>query len=126
MQGGEHVKAFLFTPFVYTVAHQFLRRVMMATGAKNAKSQAVAARVPHEVIEGMEAVKFEDESTANFIVAAMRGEIARRQTDGAVENPLLSSLGALEQVEAIGVTASEEINRLVSVAREELRRRKAK
>jgi hypothetical protein len=99
---------------------------MMATGAKNAKSQAIAARVPHEVIEEMEAVKLEAESTANFIVAAMRGEIARRQTDGATENPLLSSLDALEQVEAIGVTASEEINRLVSVAREELQRRKAK
>lgn len=93
---------------------------------KNAKSQMTTIRVPHDVMDDMEAVKRPDESNAGFIVAAMRGEIARRQTDGAAENPLLSSLDALEQVEAIGVTASEEINRLVSVAREELQRRKAK
>ena len=93
---------------------------------KNAKSQMTTIRVPHDVMDGMEAVKHPDESNAGFIVTAMRGEIARRQTDGAAENPLLSSLDALEQVEAIGVTAGEEINRLVSVARKELQRRKAK
>ncbi|EPR6460920.1 YlcI/YnfO family protein, partial [Escherichia coli] len=42
------------------------------------------------------------------------------------ENPLVSSLDALAQVEKIGVKAAEEIGQLVTVAREELQRRKAK
>ena len=93
---------------------------------KNAKSQMTTIRVPHDVMEGMESVKHPDESNAGFIVTAMRSEIARRQTDGATENPLLSSLEALEQVEAIGTSASEEIKRLVDVARSEIKRRKPK
>ncbi|EJT9819140.1 hypothetical protein ABKS22_004381, partial [Escherichia coli] len=51
----------------------------MATGPKNAKSQSVTARIAHEIIEGMENVKEEGESTGQFINAAMRGEIKRRQ-----------------------------------------------
>ena len=70
---------------------------------KNAKSQMTTIRVPHDVMEGMESVKLDGESNAGFIVTAMRGEIARRQAEGA-----------------------EEIGQLVAVAREELQRRKAK
>lgn len=95
----------------------------MAKNTVNDKSKQISIRIPHDVIDGMEALKRSDESNAGFIVTAMRSEIARRQADGATENPLLSSLDALAQVEAIGTTASEEINRLVSVAREELQRR---
>ncbi|ANO88212.1 YlcI/YnfO family protein [Escherichia coli] len=51
----------------------------MATGPKNAKSQSVTARIAHEIIEGMENVKEDGESTGQFISAAMRGEIKRRQ-----------------------------------------------
>ncbi|WKS81894.1 hypothetical protein NMD69_03710 [Edwardsiella tarda] len=98
----------------------------MATGPTNTKSQSLTARIPHDVIQGMESVKWDGESNAGFIVTAMRGEIARRQTDGATENPLLSSLNALEKVEAIGTNASEEIKRLVDVARSEIQRRKSK
>ncbi|WP_199637842.1 YlcI/YnfO family protein [Serratia sp. PAMC26656] len=98
----------------------------MAKNTINDKSKQISIRIPHDIMDGMDAVKRTDESNAGFIVAAMRGEITRRQTDGTTESHLLSSLDALEQVEAIGVTASEEINRLVSVAREELQRRKAK
>ncbi|EPJ1411880.1 YlcI/YnfO family protein [Yersinia enterocolitica] len=98
----------------------------MSTSSTNNKSQQLNARFPHEVVNDMEASLKAGETKAQFIVTAVRGEIARRQTEGATENPLLSSLDALEQVEAIGITASEEINRLVSVAREELQRRKAK
>jgi uncharacterized protein (DUF2384 family) len=98
----------------------------VAKNTINDKSKQISIRIPHDIMDGMDAVKRTDESSAGFIVAAMRGEITRRQTDGATENHLLSSLNALEQVEAIGVTASEEISRLVSVAREELERRKAK
>ena len=93
---------------------------------KNAKSQMTTIRVPHDVMEGMESVKLDVESNAGFIVTAMRGEIARRQAEGSGENPLVSSLNALAQVEKIGVKAVEEIGQLVTVAREELQRRKAK
>lgn len=98
----------------------------MATTNKNAKSQLTTVRVPHDVMEGMESVKLDGESNAGFIVTAMRGEIARRQAEGRGENPLVSSLDALAQVEKIGVKAAEEIGQLVTVAREELQRRKAK
>ena len=96
---------------------------MMSTGNVNKKSAQLAARVPHEVIEDMETVKLDGESTANFIVTAMRGEIARRQADGSGDNPLLSSLDALARIEEIGTKAGDEIKQLVSVAREEINRR---
>ncbi|EJG7681688.1 hypothetical protein NAK90_005277 [Salmonella enterica] len=51
----------------------------MATGSVNAKSQALRARVPHETVEGMEKVKKPGESTSQFIISAMDGEIKRRQ-----------------------------------------------
>ncbi|MBA5602060.1 YlcI/YnfO family protein [Pectobacterium aroidearum] len=95
----------------------------MATGPKNTKSQSLTARIPHEVIEDMEAVKQEGESTAGFIVSAMRGEIARRQSEGAQENPLLSSLDALARIEEIGTKVGEEMQKLVNVARNERQRK---
>ncbi|WP_407904293.1 YlcI/YnfO family protein, partial [Escherichia coli] len=76
---------------------------------KNAKSQMTTIRVPHDVMEGMESVKLDGESNAGFIVTAMRGEIARRQAEGSGENPLVSSLDALEQMEKIGVELAENI-----------------
>ncbi|MCQ8234096.1 MULTISPECIES: YlcI/YnfO family protein [Pectobacterium] len=51
----------------------------MATGSKNAKSQSVTARIPHEIIDGMEQVKAPNESTGQFISTAMQSEIKRRQ-----------------------------------------------
>lgn len=59
----------------------------MATGTKNDKSQKLQARAPHEVIEAMEKVKEQGESTAQFIVAAMQGEIKRRQRKQAKDEP---------------------------------------
>lgn len=98
----------------------------MATGPKNMKSQSLTARIPHDVMEGMESVKLDGESNAGFIVTAMRGEIARRRAEGSSENPLISSLDALAQVEKIGIKATEELGQLIAIAREELQRRKAK
>ena len=97
----------------------------MATANKNAKSQLTTVRVPLDVMQGMESVKLDGESNAGFIVTAMRGEIAR-QAEGSGENPLVSSLDALAKVEQIGIKAAEEIGQLVTVAREELQRRKTK
>ncbi|WP_340616984.1 YlcI/YnfO family protein [Xenorhabdus entomophaga] len=51
----------------------------MATSNKNAKSQFMTARVPHEVVDLMEQVRTESESKAQFIVTAMKTEIKRRQ-----------------------------------------------
>ncbi|WP_176487134.1 YlcI/YnfO family protein [Candidatus Regiella insecticola] len=53
----------------------------MTTKATNAKSQTLAARVPHEVVSGMEESKEHGETTGQFIVASMRGEIKRRQRE---------------------------------------------
>ena len=51
----------------------------MPTGAKNAKSQMTTVRIPNEVMEGIESLKQDGESTAGFLVTAARGEIKRRQ-----------------------------------------------
>jgi len=51
----------------------------MATGTINAKSQSLKARVPHEIVDAMEGVKEDNESTSSFIVSAMEGEIKRRK-----------------------------------------------
>lgn len=51
----------------------------MATGAKNAKSQMTTVRIPHEVMEDIERLREEGESTACFLVTAAKGEIKRRQ-----------------------------------------------
>lgn len=96
----------------------------MATGPTNTKSQSVTARVPHDVLNDMESLKRDGESTAGFIVTAMQGEIARRQLDGSAESNLLSARDALARVEEIGTKAGEEIRQLVDVARSELQRRK--
>ncbi|HID3153874.1 TPA: YlcI/YnfO family protein [Klebsiella pneumoniae] len=59
----------------------------MATGTKNEKSQKLQTRAPHEVVEAMEQVKEQGESTAQFIVTAMQCEIKRRQRQKAKEEP---------------------------------------
>ncbi|WP_211562942.1 YlcI/YnfO family protein [Klebsiella pneumoniae] len=51
----------------------------MATGAKNAKSQMTTVRIPHDVMDDIELLKYEGESTAGFLVTAAKGEIKRRQ-----------------------------------------------
>lgn len=71
----------------------------MAKNTINDKSKQISIRIPHDAFEGMESVKLDGESNAGFIVTAMRGEIARRQAEGSGENPLVSSLDALAQVE---------------------------
>lgn len=98
----------------------------MATGSVNNKSQIKNVRVPHDVLSDMESVKQAGESTAGFIVTAMRSEITRRQLAGSEDNLLLSSLDALARIEGIGVKAGEDIQQLLSVARTELQRRTPK
>lgn len=59
----------------------------MATGTKNEKSQKIQSRVPHEVIEEMEKLKELNESTGQFIITALRGEIKRRQRKLTKDDP---------------------------------------
>ncbi|HFW4207919.1 TPA: YlcI/YnfO family protein [Salmonella enterica subsp. enterica serovar Reading] len=51
----------------------------MATKAINAKSKKLEARVPHDIADAVEKLKEPGESTGQFIVAALEGEIKRRQ-----------------------------------------------
>ncbi|EAA4607433.1 YlcI/YnfO family protein [Salmonella enterica] len=51
----------------------------MATKAVNAKSKKLEARVPHAIADAVENSKEEGESTGQFIVSALEGEIKRRQ-----------------------------------------------
>ncbi|ETO44526.1 YlcI/YnfO family protein [Morganella sp. EGD-HP17] len=51
----------------------------MATGSKNAKSQMTTVRIPHEVMEDIEKLKEDGESTAGFLVTSAKAEIKRRQ-----------------------------------------------
>ncbi|BDW64060.1 hypothetical protein JNE141411_16550 [Escherichia coli] len=51
----------------------------MATKAVNAKSKKLEARVPHAIADAVENLKEDGESTGQFIVSALEGEIKRRQ-----------------------------------------------
>ncbi|MEQ9888229.1 YlcI/YnfO family protein [Pectobacterium zantedeschiae] len=51
----------------------------MATKAVNAKSQTLAARVPHEIVKEVEELKEIGESTGQFVVSALQREIKFRQ-----------------------------------------------
>ncbi|EOT3206197.1 YlcI/YnfO family protein, partial [Escherichia coli] len=51
----------------------------MATKAVNGKSKKLEARVPHAIADAVENLKEEGESTGQFIVSALEGEIKRRQ-----------------------------------------------
>ncbi|EEX3850406.1 hypothetical protein IUC20_004768 [Escherichia coli] len=124
--GEYHFKSFLVFTFVLHCIPLLMGGANMSRSSVNNKSQQLNARFPHEVVSGIEASLQPGETKANFIVTAVRGEIARRQAEGSGENPLVSSLDALAQVEKLGIKAAEEIGQLVTVAREELQRRKTK
>lgn len=51
----------------------------MATKSINAKSKRIDVRVPHPIVDAMEEYKADGESSAQFIVTALQGEIKRRQ-----------------------------------------------
>lgn len=84
-QSEIHFKAFSFIFFAYTEIHLTQGVSAMATGAKNAKSQMTTVRIPHDVMDDIELLKYEGESTAGFLVTAAKGEIKRRQRKQAKE-----------------------------------------
>ncbi|MBL5922022.1 hypothetical protein I7V28_13055 [Lelliottia amnigena] len=59
----------------------------MATGSRNNKSQQIVSRVPLELVDELESVKENGESTASFVVTSIRGEIKRRQRRRKSETP---------------------------------------
>lgn len=100
----------------------------MSTANKNSKSQLFTVRIPHEVVSGMEKVKSNEESNAGFIVAAVQGEISRRQLKENGEEKLLTNLNgaleALERIGEIGVQAGDHLRELVGIAQHEAKQLK--
>lgn len=87
VQGVEHVKHLHPLSFCHTVEHLTRSKSDMATKSVNAKSQTIAARVPHEVANAMDELKEDGETTGQFVVTALQGEIKRRQRKKAKETP---------------------------------------
>jgi hypothetical protein len=73
--------------FVYTGTHNKVRSPVMAVDNVNNKSQKMSARVPHEIASSVESLKEPGESTAQFIVTSLQGEIKRRQRKKAKAEP---------------------------------------
>ncbi|ELN2578452.1 hypothetical protein RY966_004226 [Enterobacter kobei] len=96
----------------------------MTKSTRNNKSEQRTVRIPLEVLAGIEETQNSDESIGQYIVAALRSEIAHRQAGGAAETSLVSALDALKRVKEIGSKAGEEINALINVADAELQRKK--
>lgn len=86
------------------------------TNRTNNKSKMTTVRVPHEVMEAMEAVKMDGESTAGFLVTAARGEITRRQLSGTAEDTAAAALEALAHIRDGADNARKELVRVIKLA----------
>lgn len=82
-----HFKSEFKIFLVYSDGHVTFKGVGMATGSINNKSQKVSVRIPHETVDGIESTKELGESTGQFIVTALEGEIKRRQRKKSKDNP---------------------------------------
>lgn len=87
---------------------------------KNSKSQMTTIRVPHDVMEAMEAVKQDGESNAGFIVTAMRGEIARREMGGTAEDAIVSTLQTMGRIRDGAENARKELVKIIKLADKEI------
>lgn len=87
---------------------------------KNSKSQMTTIRVPHDVMEAMEAVKQDGESNAGFIVTAMRGEIARREMGGTAEDAIASALQTMGRIRDGAENARKELVKIIKLADKEI------
>lgn len=90
---------------------------------KNSKSQMTTIRIPHEVMEGIESLKQDGESTAGFLVTAARREIARRQLEqngGDVLNNLNGALDTLARIESTSAKIIEDAQQVAQAARQQL------
>ncbi|ATI87275.1 hypothetical protein KP965_004164 [Salmonella enterica subsp. enterica serovar Carrau] len=102
----------------------------MVKNTVNDKSKQISIRIPHDVIDSMEALKRPDESNAGFIVTAMRGEVARRQATAtgpeSLQLELNRALETLAKIEEIGERAGTDIRAIVDIAHAELEARQRK
>lgn len=100
------------------------------TSATNNKSQQINARFPHDVVSEMDSLLSKDESKAQFIITAVRGEIARRQTaTTGPENVQLELNKALETLALIGDIGEQAVSNaraIAALAKEELQRHQRK
>lgn len=87
---------------------------------KNSKSQMTTIRIPHEVMEGIESLKQDGESTAGFLVTAARREIARRQLEQNGGDVLNNLNGALDTLARIESTSAKIIEDAQQAARQQL------
>lgn len=100
------------------------------TSATNNKSQQINARFPHDVVSEMDSLLGKDESKAQFIITAVRGEIARRQTvTTGPENVQIELNKALETLALIGDIGEQAVSNaraIAAMAKEELKRQQRK
>ncbi|HDG1670426.1 TPA: YlcI/YnfO family protein [Kluyvera cryocrescens] len=92
----------------------------MAKNTINDKSKQISIRVPHDVMEAMETVKLDEESSAGFIVTAMRGEIARRQMGGTAEDAIVSALETMTYIREGATKARKELDKIIKMADKEI------
>lgn len=91
------------------------------TNRTNNKSQMTTVRVPHDVMNDIESLKHDGESTAGFLVTAARGEIARRQMGGTAEDAIVSVLQAMARIRDGADNARQELERIIELADKEIR-----
>ncbi|WP_437889799.1 YlcI/YnfO family protein [Phytobacter sp. V91] len=100
------------------------------TSATNNKSQQINARFPHDVVSEMDSLLSKDESKAQFIITAVRGEIARRKaaTTGPenVQLELNKALEAMATIESLGEQAQSSLRVIVRLAQDEIQRHQRK
>ncbi|TBM22392.1 YlcI/YnfO family protein [Hafnia alvei] len=87
---------------------------------KNTKSQTISTRVPHEIVEAIESVKRDGENTATFVIAAFRGEIARRQLGDVGYDALASAVRTLASIADTSDKAAKELEEISREARQKI------
>ncbi|HGV9339696.1 YlcI/YnfO family protein [Enterobacter hormaechei] len=87
----------------------------MAKNTINDKSKQISIRIPHDVLENMDALKLQDESSAGFIVSAMRGEIARRKMNGTTEDAVASAIETIKKIRGKAIKLHEEMDDIIDL-----------
>ncbi|MHA1067189.1 YlcI/YnfO family protein [Enterobacter ludwigii] len=98
----------------------------MTKSTRNNKSEQRTVRIPLDVLSGIEQTQSSDESTGQYIVTALRGEIARRKlTENGSEKimtDLTAALDTLARIEATSTRAGKELQEITSAAQEQLQK----
>ncbi|GKX42448.1 YlcI/YnfO family protein [Pectobacterium odoriferum] len=92
----------------------------MSTSSTNNKSQQIGARFPHSVVKDMENLLTMDETKAQFIVTAVRGEIVRRQMGGTAEDAIISAIETITHIREGAAKAQKELGKIIKMADKEI------